>query len=1076
MKKLRFVRDYSFLETSCRSYLKPLIIILAFQSGIFIPLNAQTGCDFFGYRTISCGKATVSLSGEEGLPANHWDFGDGSPILVGGSELFNVSHDYFPNLNPFSVPTKIVRHSIDGVNWCEKELKEFLPVILIGSGCGSQNLLSNLVANQILPSNEVIGKEIYLFGNLEIDIPYKFDGCTVVVSGGGEITVKSGGALTLVGNTMLDATTIAGDPNCQSLWNGIKILPGGSLTTNGASIRKAYHAIRPVNPGNITPLPKLSLRSTTFQQNFIGIYAAEGPFVVSLFINNTFTGSGNNQILPVSSCNPPAPVNGVPYSQRTYCGIYFDGTAGGSLLLAGQSTGNVFQNMQAGIIGLNGTCRVWGCRFINITYLTNITAAHQGTALTFVDNLGGKRLNFVGLGKENLLATISNCERGVYAQTTKPFSEAYVSDCKMLEVQNGVEYDATGAGNFTEGRVTDCYIGCTKYLPNIKMRTTGIEIKDPNIAYSDFQIKNNTIDVDQPEGYTINGQFLLKQVTPTGIAVVGMHLPTSNNAMALNIGNNIIDLVKGAQGISLTNAANAIVANNQVMHDMSIFDPTADLFGVASYAGVSNTFTCNSFYQSNTNGSSIAGFGCEDSPRITISQNYAENAFGGIVIVGQNETDCVVSYNDLWYDLNIPFGNEVGIRYINAQTGPQYLKGNDWLGDFDFGAQFSGSAFSYCNSRYHVSPQANVGNVTNPIDPGTLMDCIEGSDDWFTIVELPENDLTCDGSTNVTSSFFKNEADLNLAGGGTLGLSTGYKWSSEMGLYRKFTDYPELVAGDPVISGFLQLQQTQPVAAMYGIQQNIRDIEGNIPSSLMDDIVDELTLIRANEVNMLNLLADLEIDPSAWSAFMLLSAESENLEQLFESNQLAALNNMALNATTVQSANNSVTCSDLPCTSEQYIFDLYLETQIITPRLLTSTELEAVEAIGLYCPSDAGNIVYMARAWYYMQTGEMLNDTCGSFVPQPEDRNAQRQPVMEGGLLLVPNPANGSVQVAMSPKKSDGVLILTDLWGRTHYQRAIPEEADSTTISTEDLPAGVYTLIFSGQTGELLIQKLVIQH
>lgn len=246
--------------------------------------------------------------------------------LVGGPELFSVSHDYLPNLNPFSAPTIKVRHSIDGVNWCVKDLSEFLPAILIGNGCGSQNVLSNLVASQILPANEVVGKEIYLFGNLEIDIPYKFDGCTVVVSGGGEITIKSGGALTLVGNTMLDAASIVGDPNCQSLWNGVRILPGGSLTTNGASIRKAYHAIRPVNPGNITPLPKLSLRSTTFQQNFIGIYAAEGAFAVSLFLYNTFSGSGNNPILPLSGCNPPALINGVLYSQRTYCGIYFDGT------------------------------------------------------------------------------------------------------------------------------------------------------------------------------------------------------------------------------------------------------------------------------------------------------------------------------------------------------------------------------------------------------------------------------------------------------------------------------------------------------------------------------------------------------------------------------------------------------------------------------------------------------------------------------------------------------------------------------------------------------------------------------
>ncbi|HAD13018.1 MAG TPA: hypothetical protein DCF33_11355 [Saprospirales bacterium] len=1074
MKKLRFVGDYSILETFCWAFLKPFIIVLAFLCGTFLPLKAQTGCDFFGFNTLSCGKATVFLSGEEGLPANHWDFGDGTPILVGGPELFNVSHDYFPNLNPFSVPSIMVRHSIDGVNWCEKELKEFLPYTMIGSGCGSQNVLSNLVASQILPANEVIGKEIYLFGNLEIDIPYKFDGCTVVISGGGEITVKSGGTLTLVGNTMLDAATIAADPNCQSLWNGIKVLPGGELITNGASIRKAYHAIRPVNPGNITPLPKLSLRSTTFQQNFMGIYAAEGSFAVSLFMNNTFTGSGNNQILPVSICNPPAPVNGAPYSQRTYCGIYFDGTAGGSLLLAGQSTGNLFQNMQAGIIALNGTCRVWGCRFSNIAYLTNIAAAHQGTALTFVDNIGGKRLNFVGLGKDNPLATISNCERGVYAQTTKPFSEAYVSNCKMLEVQNGVEYDATGVGNFTDGRVTDCYIGCTKYLPNIKLRTTGIEIKDPSIAYSDFQVNNNTIEVDQPEGYTVNGQLLLKQVTPTGIAVVGMHFPTSSNAIALNIVNNYINLLKGAQGISLTNEANANVVSNQILHDNSIFDFSADFFGIGVVGGASNTLICNSFHQTNPNGANIAGFGCIESPTMTISQNYAESAFSGIVFAGQNETDCVVSYNDLLFDLTLPIGGATGISYLDARTGPQYLRGNDWFGDFDFGAKFSPApnGFSYCDSRYHLSPEANVANGINPVDVGQMQNC--GS--WFTIEEVPEGDLTCGGSTNLTSSLSKNEADQNLAGSGTLGLSPGYKWSSEMGLYRKFTDHPYLVAGDPVITGFLQMQQQQPIAAMYGIQNSIRALDGSIPSGLMDNIQDVLAQMATNEENKLALLAGMDNDPNAWASFANLSTESENLESLMEIYLASVSSGLAQSAAAVQSANSSVTCSGLPCTSERYLFGLYLETQIIAPRALTSTELEAVEAIGLYCSAEAGNVVHLARAWYYMQTGELLNYTCGSFVPEIEERNSLPTSVAVSSLLLTPNPAGESIQVTMPAQNSGGLLFLTDLWGRIVYQRGIPAETENATISTEGLPSGMYTLSFKGQTGELSVQKLIIQH
>gem|GEM_PF-6264985 len=106
--------------------------------------------------------------------------------------------------------------------------------------------------------------------------------------------------------------------------------------------------------------------------------------------------------------------------------------------------------------------------------------------------------------------------------------------------------DESGTGNFLKGSVNGCYIGCTKYLPNIKKRSTGIEVKDPNITYSNFQINGNDIDVDQPEAYS---PFVDTSILPIGINVVAMHIRASNNAMVLNIGTNNIDLIKGHRGI-----------------------------------------------------------------------------------------------------------------------------------------------------------------------------------------------------------------------------------------------------------------------------------------------------------------------------------------------------------------------------------------------------------------------------------------------------------------------------------------------------------------------------------------------
>jgi hypothetical protein len=1071
MKNLRFHRTAQ-LEQLLFIIFKGFLWIV----GILLIPQASTAqpCEIFSIgNTPYCDKVTAGLTGNDTWLTHHWDFGDGTPIVSGGPSLFQVFHDYSGDINPFASPLPVVRHSQDGANWCEIPLSQILPYIIIGTGCGSQRTVSTLVAANKLPSTELIGKTLLIYGDLEVDIPYKFVGCSIFVMPGGKISVTSGGALTLIGNTMLDAIYNSNDANCQKLWNGIEVFSGGSLTTNGASIRNAYFAISPVNPGNNNPLPKLSLRSTTFQRNFIGIYATQGSFALSLFLNNTMTGSGNIPTYPASSCSSLAQINGVPYSQRTYCGIYFDGSAGGSLLLAGQSTGNLFQNMQAGIVAINGTTRITGCRFVNINYLTGAPAAHQGTSVTFIDNIGGKRLNFVGLGKEDPLATINNCERGVYALTSKPATEAYISACRMVEVQNGVDMEETGAGNLTKGWVTNCYIGCTKYLPNIKKRSTGIELKDPNIAYSNFQINGNDIDMDQPEAFT---PFVNPEILPTGISVTAMHNQASSNGMLLNITLNQVNLIAGINGITTENIVNANKSGNGIVKTKE----SSDIYRCISVVGgLDNGITCNittNFPQGGQVGIPI-GILCESTLNAHVSQNSAKEMATCLQFRADNATDCVISYNDVENsDPNIILGT--GIFYFDACTGPQYLRGNDWLGDFALGAAYENgpNGFTYCDSRYHVSLGANVNNAVNPVNEGPLLSC--GT--WFTTQEIQEDDYTCGGTTGGGGTLSKNEADLNLAGGGTSSLSPGYKWTSEMGLIRKFTENPVLATGDAIINGFLQAQQGQPVEAMYGVRNSINGLEAAISTALLGNIQNTSAQLDATEAAMLTLLGSIDSDPNVLASFTALSAQAGGLEQSLQSYLISALGSMATGAAAVSNTNNNISATILPGTAERYINGLYLETQFTAPRALSTSELEAERQIGLYCPGEAGSIVYLARAWYYLQTGEMVYTDCGSFAPPLEggERNIDQQPVHTEDWVLMPNPADGSVTVNFPANAEDGILMLTDLWGRLLLQRKVSdlEGLTSLTIPTEELTNGIYLVSVKEKSGRSLVKRLTITH
>ena len=148
----------------------------------------------------------------------------------------------------------------------------------------------------------------------------------------------------------------------------------------------------------------------------------------------------------------------------------------------------------------------------------------------------------------------------------------------------------------------------------------------------------------------------------------------------------------------------------------------------------------------------------------------------------------------------------VGLFYNDALTGPQYLNGNDWIGDMLGGAAYTQGlgAYTYCNSLYHVSQDANVANAINPVATSASQNCdgLPGNDDWFTILEITEEDFTCANPPSGGGAATKNSADLNLANGGTLVLSDGYRWSSEMGLIRKFTEKPLIIASPEAKFGF----------------------------------------------------------------------------------------------------------------------------------------------------------------------------------------------------------------------------------------------------------------------------------
>ena len=130
------------------------------------------------------------------------------------------------------------------------------------------------------------------------------------------------------------------------------------------------------------------------------------------------------------------------------------------------------------------------------------------------------------------------------------------------------------------------------------------------------------------------------------------------------------------------------------------------------------------------------------------------------------------------------------------------------------------------------------------------------------------------------------------------------------------------------------------------------------------------------------------------------------------------------------------------------------------------------------CPKDAGNVVYLARALYFLQTGIVLDANCGSILPSVDaaERNAQTVPI--GDLLLVPNPADGYVEVNLPATIGEGSVFLTDMWGRFLLRRKITESDGGIAfrIPTDGIPNGIYIISVITKSGSQLTKKLTIAH
>ena len=134
-----------------------------------------------------------------------------------------------------------------------------------------------------------------------------------------------------------------------------------------------------------------------------------------------------------------------------------------------------------------------------------------------------------------------------------------------------------------------------------------------------------------------------------------------------------------------------------------------------------------------------------------------------------------------------------------------------------------------------------------------------------------------------------------------------------------------------------------------------------------------------------------------------------------------------------------------------------------------------ISDIAHQCHLEGGNAVLSARHLYQLIEEKDFDDAI-ICIPPSESRNSGSyiRSEEQNSLKVIPNPANGKVQVIL-PFCSEGVRItLYDNTGRIVYSLIVSSHV--TNIDTKVLPEGLYYCKVIGNNCTFPVQKLIIVH
>lgn len=791
-----------------------------------------------------------------------------------------------------------------------------------------------------LPSPIVIAGNFIVDGNFIINDPGHYG---IKFMPGSKIIIRPNYSL-VFNQTTLERYVDA--PVCDAMWAGIEIQKKAILQVNNTSILDAENAIIALDQS------AYFLNGATFDRNFNCIkIPMQGSILVyssvASFIQNTrFRG-----ISPLA--NPYA--GQLEWDVNPNAGIYAVSVSNLDISNNNSPDPNIhFDHLNYGIISVNSTTNISHSDFADILQ-TNATT-YQGLPVAGVGVLAGSLSSFVSIDGAGIGSTFTNCNYGVFFQS----SSGRIENCGMTGVNRGV------------------YIGGNNLLQTVLVQHNPISanitaIECVHNSMSDIKIYSNQINMSGTSAHS-------------GISVI--EAPYIQR-YSIDRGNSI-QMNFAPLGIQLDNVRTSNISNNQIYlgstNEMGI-----RAFGATTIMG--NNITCN-FIRSVSVG---AGFGFANSRSIHVVSSSGNFIAGNTIDYTDNGISCALlntftrllgnTINNHRFGVNLigglaaRIGDQGSLSFCNANywiLNP-YMGGAAGLRAPGVSANFNKFYYplSTCNTPNYLSNntgtglfrQMNVSGCTaaEVYDPSALNCGVPGP---MALRYADSMSLDLGDTLTVLDSL-----DFPAAN------SSQMKWTSQKSLFEKLNRDSSLLSDSLFINFYDSIKYTS-VGGFAGLEDSIK--------VLLKEGEENESWVRANDTLVFQLQDSLAYNDSLISAF----PDSSFIDSLLEANYLidstialivSEKDSLALHALTSKSSrigmlrelSQAIPGDSVYETNLKTVTDIYLATVALGSFTFDDTQQSQLLAIAEMCPVEDIQAVPFARALYFLINDSMVyTDSC----------------------------------------------------------------------------------------------------